>query len=79
MERPVGRCAGAAKLLNHPIREPMDWLSLDVPWFPPITGLYQRGSRLPVTLGSVVILPLGHAPRREPSRGPPPFMEQANL
>jgi hypothetical protein len=79
MEHPVGRCAGVAKLLNHLIREPVECFSLDFPRFPPITAIYQRSSRLLVTLISVMILPVGHAPQREPNRGPPPFKEHPGL
>jgi hypothetical protein len=79
MEHPVGRCAGVAKLPNHLIREPAECFFLDFPWFPPITGIYQRSGRLSVTLISVVILPVGHAPQRKPNRGPPPFKEHPGL
>ena len=77
MEHPVGRCAGVTKLLNHLIREPAESLFVGFPCLPIITGIFVRRSRLPVTVIPVVIviLPVGHAPQREPDRGPPRFEE----
>jgi hypothetical protein len=75
MERPVVPCAGVTKLLNPVIREPVECLFVGFPWLPLITGISVRRSRLPVTAAPVVILPVGHAPRRESDRGPQTFEE----
>jgi hypothetical protein len=75
MEHPVVRCVGVTKLLNPPIREPLECLFVGFPWLPLITWIFVRHSRLPVTANPVVILPVGCAPRREPDHGPPRFEE----
>jgi hypothetical protein len=75
MEHPVVRCAGVIKLLNLLIREPAECLFVCFRCLPLITGILVRRSRLPVTAIPVVILPVGHATRREPVRGPPRFEE----
>ena len=77
MEHPVVHFARATKLLNHLIQKPAKCFFVGFPWLPIITGIFVRRSRLPVTVIPVVIviLPVGHAPQREPDRGPPRFEE----
>ena len=75
MEHSVARCAGVTKLLNHLIREPAESLFVGFPCLPLITGIFVRPRPPPVTAVVIVILPVGHAPQREPDRGPPRFEE----
>lgn len=75
MQHPVVHFARATKLLNHLIQKPAECFFAGFPCLPIITGIFVRRRRLPVTAIPVVILPVGHATRREPVRGPPRFEE----
>ena len=75
MERPVARCAGVTKLLNHLIREPAESLFVGFPCLPLITGIFVRPRPPPVTAIPVVVLPVVHAPEREAYPRPPTFEE----
>jgi len=76
MEHPVLYGACVTKLLDHLIQEPAERFVVGFVLFCLLLiWMVARRRLLPVSDVPVVILPLGHAPRRKPDTEPPPFKE----
>ena len=77
MEHPVVYVARATKFLDALIQEHGDYLFVGFVFLCllVIAWMFARRRKRPVHEIPVIILPLGHAPRREPDPEPPPFEE----
>ena len=77
MEHPVFYVARFTRFLDGLIRDYGDYLFLGFFYLCVllIVWIFVHRRRRPVHEVPVVILPLGHAPKREPDLEPPPFEE----
>ena len=77
MEHPVTQLARGTRFLDSVIQEHGDYLfaGLVVLSLLVIVWIFARRRKLPVHELPVMILPLGHAPKREPEPEPSPFEE----
>ena len=77
MEHPVSYVARVTRFLDYLIQEHGDYLFVGLVFLCLliIAWIVVRRRKGPVHEVPVVILPLGHAPQREPDPEPPPFEE----
>ena len=77
MEHPVTQIERATRFLDSLIQEHGDYLFAGLVFLSilVIGWMFARRRKHPVNELPVVILPLGHAPRREPEPEPSPFEE----
>jgi hypothetical protein len=72
MERPEVYLARLNGLLTYTVQESAECSFIGFPCYPTtLTGMLELLGPLPATAVPAVILPAGHAPQREPDRGPP--------
>ena len=78
MEHPVTHVARASKFLDSLIQEHGDYLFAGFVFLSllVIVWMFSRRRKHPVHELPVMILPLGHAPKREPEPEPSPFEER---
>ncbi len=81
MEHPVQYLARVTKFLDRMIEEHGDQLFVVFGFIclGVIVWIFTRRRQQPVRDISVVVLPLGNAPRREPETDPPPFSDRPGL
>ena len=81
MEHPVQYLSRVTKFLDRMIEEHGDQLFVVFGFIclGVIVWIFARRRKHPVRDISVVVLPLGNAPRREPETDPPPFSDRPGL
>lgn len=77
MEHPVTQVARATRFLDSVIQEHGDYLFAGLVFLSllVIVWIFTRRRKHPVHEFPVMVLPLGHAPKREPEPEPSPFEE----